>query len=133
MALADWQEHKVAFDLWVKCEGEDSKSDIERAKRMLPIILDKCCTAKQKEYIAAYYVEKLSLKEIASRYDVNISSVSRGINTGLNNVYKYLRFSSPLFINVARRKGNIKNGRKYPKRKKKVILNEHCEENPWVH
>lgn len=41
----------AAFDLWLSAEGEDNRAELERVKRILPMILEECCTVKQMEYI----------------------------------------------------------------------------------
>lgn len=107
MGLSDLQLQQAAFDLWMAAEGEDNRTDIEKARRILPIVLDEVCTVTQKEYIMAYFVDRLNISEIAERYGVNKSTVSRTINRGLDTAYSYLRFVSPLFMNVPRRRGNL--------------------------
>lgn len=103
---------RVSFQMWLaglESYG-DNRLDRERAKRLLPIILRECVTEVQKNYILAYYVERLNTVQIAEKYGVNISTVSRTINRGLDRIYKYLRFSSPTFINLPRREGRLSNG-----------------------
>lgn len=55
----------------------------------------------------------MKIKDIAEMYGVNASTVSRTIHRGLDRAYKYLRFVSPLFINVPQNRGRLK---KYKKR-----------------
>lgn len=112
MGLSDLQLQHAAFDLWLAGEGEDNRADIEALKRILPIVLDEVCTVAQKRYIEAYFVDGYSVPQIAKRYQVNVSTVSRTINRGLDTAYGYLRFVSPLFINVPRRRGQLNNGRR---------------------
>ncbi len=110
--LTDLQLTKAAFDLWLHADDEDNLADIERAKRMLPIVLEECVTPVQREYIMKYYIEQMSTVEIAEFYGVNTSTVSRTIRRGINRAYGYLRFVSPLFINPPQRRSPLKNERK---------------------
>lgn len=107
--MTDLQLQHAAFDLWISTESADNCADLEKAKKYLPIVLDECCSVTQKEYIMAYYVERLKLREIAERYGVTTSTVSRTINRGLDVAYSYMRFVSPLFMKTPRRrKGRLR-------------------------
>ena len=88
----------AAFDLWIHGEDTDNLVELDRVKRILPMILEECCTEKQLTCIMHYFVDRMTLSEIARLYGVNKSTVSRNINRGLDNAYPYLRFCSPLFI-----------------------------------
>lgn len=117
MALTDLQLQHAAFDLWLESEGEDNRVDLDRLRKVLPIILDECVTVTQKTYMMHYFADSMSVTDIAEKYGVAISSVSRSIHRGLDNAYKYLRFVSPLFINVPQRRLNLRTGRKNKKRR----------------
>lgn len=56
--ITDLQMTYAAFDLWLSAEGEDNRAELERVKRILPMILEECCTVKQVEYIKLYFIEK---------------------------------------------------------------------------
>lgn len=112
MALTDLQLQHAAFDLWISSEGEDSNVELDKLKRVLPIVLDECVTVSQKTYMMHYFADGMSVKEIAEMYDLSLSTVSRTIHRGINNAYRYLRFVSPLFINVPQRRLNLAEGRK---------------------
>lgn len=105
MGASDLQLQHLSFDLWLRSGGDDNRVDLEKAKRYIPIVLDECVSVTQKKYIMAYFFENLNIYEIAQRYGVNPSTVSRTINRGLGNAYKYLRFVSPLFINAPAQRG----------------------------
>ena len=109
MGLSDLQLQHAAFDLWMAGEGDDNRTDIEKARRILPIVLDEVCTVTQKEYIMAYFFEGCNIPKIAKRYGVNVSTVSRTINRGLDKAWRYLRFMSPLFMKAPRRKRYLTN------------------------
>ena len=109
MAASDLQLQFAAFDLWLNAEGEDNRADLEKLKRILPIVLDECVTVTQKTYIMHYFVDRLNTKQIADLYGVNPSTVSRTIHRGLDKAYGYLRFVSPLFIRAPKRRGYLSN------------------------
>lgn len=110
--LSDLQLNHAAFEMWLQADGADNRLDLERAKRMLPIVLDECVTVVQRNYIMKYYLEKMSVAEIAEFYGVNKSTVSRTIHRGLNNAYGYLRFVSLLFIRTPKNRARLSNGKK---------------------
>ena len=107
MGLSDLQLQHASFDLWISSEGEDNRVERERVKRMLPIVLNEVCTVTQKEYIMAFFVDRLTVTEIAEQYGVNKSTVSRTIHRGMDKAYSYLRFVSPLFMKIPQRRGSI--------------------------
>lgn len=110
--LSDVQLNHAAFELWLQSENGGNLSDLDRAKRMLLIVLEECVTTTQRDYILKYYVEQMTVPEIAALYGVNGSTVSRTIRRGLDNAYGYLRFVSPLFIKRPEKRAPLKNGRR---------------------
>lgn len=110
--LSDMQLSYAAFNLWLHSDQGDNLVDLDRAKRMLPIVLEECVTPTQRDYILKYYVEQMSVSEIAAQYGVNRSTVSRTIRRGLDKAYGYLRFVSPLFIKQPKKRVPLNNGRK---------------------
>lgn len=106
--LSDLQLAHASFDLWLMGEGEDNRADIEKAKRYLPIVLDECVTVTQKTYIMHYFVDRMSVIQIAKMYGVNKSSVSRTIHRGLDAAYGYLRFISPLFMKAQKKRAYLR-------------------------
>lgn len=110
--LLDYQLDSAAFEMWLQSENGDNLADLDRAKKMLPIVLEECVTQIQREYILDYYVGQMSVYEIAEMRSVNPATVSRTIRRGLDRAYGYLRFVSPLFIKKQKKREPLKNGRK---------------------
>ena len=110
--MTDLQLIHASFDLWLAADGEDNRAELERVKRILPMILEECCTAKQLDYIMRYYADGMKIKEIAKLYDVNKSTVSRTIHAGIDKAYPYLRFCSPLFIKAPQKRGHLRQEKK---------------------
>ena len=116
--MEEWQADRRQFERWLLAEDGDNREELERLKKVLPVILDECVTERQRQFIIHRFVEKRKIYEIAEMYGVNKSTVSRVIHAGLNNVYRYLRFVSPQYMNVKQVKVNLAKGMKYRKRKK---------------
>lgn len=117
--LSDLQLTHASFEMWLQADGTDNLVDLERAKRMLPLVLDECVTATQRNYIMKYYLDKMSTVEIAELYGVDKSTVSRTIRRGLDTAYRYLRFVSPLFIRKPEKRAALSNGKKPDNRGRK--------------
>lgn len=122
--LSDLQLNHAAFEMWLQADGADNLADLERAKRMLPLVLDECVTVTQRNYITKYYLENLSVSEIAEFYGVNKSTVSRSIHRGLDKAHRYLRFVSPLFIRTPKKRAYLSNGRTQKNRGGKIRTND---------
>lgn len=122
--LSDLQLTHAAFEMWLQTDGADNLVDLERAKRMLPLVLDECVTVTQRDYIIKYYLDKMSTVEIAELYRVNKSTVSRTIRRGLDNAYGYLRFVSPLFMRKPEKRAPLSNGKKPDNRGRKRRAND---------
>lgn len=106
MALEEYQLIHAAFDQWLQAGTlTGNQADIEKLKRILPIVLEECCTQTQKTYIEHYFVDGMSMHQISEKYGLCPSTVSRTIKRGLGRAYKYLRFASPLFIRQPQRQG----------------------------
>lgn len=99
----------ISYNLWLNEQGSSNSEELERVKKLLNKALQECVTDKQRTYLTLYFVNKLSVSEIASLCSVNSSTVSRVIHSGLHRLYTCLRFSSPIFINCSERKIHLRN------------------------
>ena len=106
--LSDLQMNQAAFDLWINTERCDNLAELDRVKRILPMILEECCTEKQLTCIMHYFADHMSMAEIAKLYGINKSTVCRQIHDDLDKAYPYLRFCSPLFIKTPKKRGFLK-------------------------
>ena len=109
--MSNLQLDHAAFEMWLTSEGEDTRVDLEKAKRFLPIVLNECVTPKQRDYILLYFVDQKTMKEIGQIYGVDRSTVSRVIRRGIDKAYGYLRFVSPLFMKPVKRRNYLTNHR----------------------
>ena len=71
--------------------AEDNAERLLRLKRKLPAALSKL-TEKQRMYLLAYYSERLTMDQLAERFGVNKSTVSRSIQRGKKKLQDYLQF-----------------------------------------
>lgn len=99
MATTDLTMSYAAFHQWLDSSGEDNRAERDRVKKMLPVALNECVTDRQKTYIVRFYIDGLTLHQIADQYGVCTSTVSRGIHAGLTRLADHLRFTSPTFAN----------------------------------
>lgn len=109
MDAAELRMNRAAFEQWLQGEGGDNRAELDRLKRALPVVLAECVTETQRVYIQHYFVDRLKTPQIAAMYGVDPSTVSRTINRGLDRMYRYLRFVSPVFIKAPQRRGRLSN------------------------
>ena len=109
MDAAELRLERAAFEQWLQGEGGDNRAELDRLKRALPVVLAECVTETQRVYIQHYFVDRLKTPQIAAMYGVDPSTVSRTINRGLDRMYRYLRFVSPVFIKAPQRRGRLSN------------------------
>lgn len=91
------QSDQRAFRDWQEDGRSDNSASLARARKTLPIALRNYISDTQQMYLFAYFGEGLTMPEIAERYGVNKSTVSRTIGRGLDRLYDCLRFVSPEF------------------------------------
>ena len=42
--LSDMELTHAAFDLWLGEQGESNRSELDRVKKILPLVIAECCT-----------------------------------------------------------------------------------------
>lgn len=109
MDAAELRLERAAFEQWLKMGCNDNRAELDRLKQVLPVVLAECVTETQRVYIQHYFVDRLKTPQIAAMYGVDPSTVSRTINRGLDRMYRYLRFVSPVFIKAPQRRGRLSN------------------------
>lgn len=71
--------------------AEDNAERLLRLKRKLPAALSKL-PEKKRMYLLAYYSDHLTMEQLAERFGVNKSTVSRSIQRGKKKLQDYLQF-----------------------------------------
>lgn len=121
---------KESVRRWEMADREDNRAALDRARAMLSLALREYVSEKQRIYMLAYFSEELTMQEIAERYGVHRSTVSRMINAGLDRLYDCLRFTDPAFaelkdirdvLKIDRKKGCKQ--RRYKRTRKKQYKN----------
>ncbi len=72
--------------------AEGNEDRLLRLKRKLPAALQ-MLTEKQRMYLLAYYSENLTMDQLADRFGVNKSTISRSVQRAKKNLRDYLWFS----------------------------------------
>lgn len=112
----DLNVDRFSLNLWRLQNGESNRDDIDRAKQLLPVIINEVLTEKQRDYILKYFMDGMNIVQIAKLYGVDCSTVSRTINRGLKKAFQHLRFVSPSFANTTFNRTNLR--RRKPKRRR---------------
>ena len=71
--------------------ADDNAERLLRLKRKLSAALSKL-PEKQRMYLLAYYSERLTMEQLAERFGVNKSTVSRSVNRAKKTLQDYLQF-----------------------------------------
>ena len=72
--------------------AEGNEDRLLRMKRKLPAVLQ-MLPEKQRMYLLAYYSENLTMDQLADRFGVNKSTISRSVQRAKKNLRDYLWFS----------------------------------------
>ena len=75
-----------ADDWFTDEEASTEKPDLSREKAALRMLMQDCLTKKQKCYILLYYRDGLTVMQIAQKFGVDKSTVSRTINRGRQRI-----------------------------------------------
>lgn len=103
----DATQHKMdraQYNYWFDKEFGGGDERLDNTKKMLYDAINFELTPVQKQYFTAYYLEGLTMDEIAEMFGVNKSTVSRTISRAKNRLFRYLKYSSPKLLTA------VKNG-----------------------
>lgn len=79
-----------AVNQWERQNRGDNHAEVERMKRALAAMIENALTDCQRQYLMSYYYEKNTMTEIAKRYGVDKSTVSRVIIRGTARIKRYV-------------------------------------------
>ena len=79
-------------------EGESHDEFLEHAKKAIMVAINEDLTEKQRKYYTQYYLNGISIPEIASMECVNKSTVSRTLTRATIKIHKAMRYSAPRFL-----------------------------------
>ena len=85
---------KASYVKWLNSDGASNTRDMENLKKALPIAI-KELTQVQQNYLNDYFYQRLTVGEIANKYEVDHSTVSRMLKSAMTELHKMLRFTAP--------------------------------------
>jgi len=85
-------EQLGGLSLWLRENSEDNSLQLERMRRNLRLARERELTPRQREVLALYYDQHLTMKEIGHRLGINISTVSRTLRRARNRLQHSLRY-----------------------------------------
>ena len=95
----DFYLEKSMFNLWCRESGETNELWLEHLKNCVKVAISEALTEKQRQYIGLY-LSGYNQVEIAQITGVNKSSVSRGINLGLDKLLSRIKYATPETLHV---------------------------------
>lgn len=93
---------KAMFSLWLKESGESNDAWVEHLKNCVKVAMIECLTDAQKRYLSLY-LNGYSQIEIANLCGVNVSTVSRTLNRGLNRLLARIKYATPRTLRAEQR------------------------------
>lgn len=108
---AELAQDQYAFERWKNQDNNDDPFHRHLVNAFRIALRDEL-TKQQRTYITAYYYEGLTMEEIAEKFSVNKSTVSRTIKRAKNRLERVLRYASPTLLNKRDHIGIHKRNRK---------------------
>lgn len=84
---------KAQYSLWLDSNGDTNEEQLDRLKKNLGLAIDRELTETQRKYINDFYVKGLSVTDIAIKYFVAKSTVSRTLARARKKLMRALRYS----------------------------------------
>lgn len=92
----DIQLDNYTFQCWLRTDESDH--DHNFALQNLRIAIREELTDKQRSYMTMYFVDGLTMCEIAKQHGVTLSTVSRTISRGEKRIAHVVKYSSPALL-----------------------------------
>lgn len=77
---------------WLRANAETNDEQLSRLRRNLRLAREQELTPRQRQLLAMYYDQGLSMPQIAARLGINRSTVSRIIRRAKDRLYRCLRY-----------------------------------------
>jgi RNA polymerase sigma factor (sigma-70 family) len=107
--IFEFQCNKIQFENWNA--NEEEIDYISHSKKAVLVAINEELTEKQKQYYTMYYIDKISITDIALILGVSKSTVSRTITRATKILHRVLRYSAPHLLNAS---ANTRNRRYMP-------------------
>ena len=87
--------------VYAQLMAEDNREQINRLKRNLSRALRQDVTPRQREYMTLYYIQGMTIEDVAQACGVNKSTVSRTLKRGRQRLYRCLRYGAANLLEQA--------------------------------
>lgn len=79
--------------VWRRANAEDNGEQMTRLRRNLRLARERELTERQREMVALYYDQGMTMPQIAERLGVNRSTVSRTLRRARDRLHRFLRYT----------------------------------------
>lgn len=79
--------------VWLRDNAGDNGEQVVRLRRNLRLARERELTRRQREMVALYYDQGMTMPQIAERLGVNRSTVSRTLRRARDRLYRFLRYT----------------------------------------
>ena len=111
MAYSDEQMNHVSFVQWLFSERGTNSAELAHCRNAVIVAVNEYLSDTQRTYLVHYFVDGLTITQIARMYEKNKSTVSRGVNAALKKLYMCLRFTTPKLLKCDEIYTNLRNRR----------------------
>lgn len=87
---SEWQGDMT---VWLRANAGDNSEQMTRLRRNLRQVRDRELTTRQREMVALYYDQGMTMPQIAERLGVSRSTVSRTLRRARDRLYRFLRYT----------------------------------------
>lgn len=79
--------------VWRRANAEDNGEQMTRLRRNLRLARERELTERQREMVALYYDQGMTMPQIAERLGVKRSTVSRTLRRARDRLHRFLRYT----------------------------------------
>lgn len=79
--------------VWLRANAGDNSEQMDRLRRNLRRAREQELTKRQREMVALYYDQGMTMPQIAERLGVSRSTVSRTLRRARDRLYRFLRYT----------------------------------------
>ena len=79
--------------VWLRANAGDNGEQMTRLRRNLRLARERELTERQREMVALYYDQGMTMPQIAERLGVSRSTVSRTLRRARDRLYRFLRYT----------------------------------------
>lgn len=91
------ESDKAAFRNWLNATGGDNAEELNYTKAAMARAIREELSERQRAYMMAYY-GGMTMQQVAKKYGVNVSTVSRTIARARDQLRRVLRYCSPALL-----------------------------------